>query len=382
MRHVALLVETSRTYGRGLLRGVHRYVTEHEPWSMYLELRALDSRAPAWLSRWKGDGILTRTSSATMAQAISRVGVPTVELRATKLNTPFPFVGVDNVALGEMVADHLLERGFRHFGVYELDVEDYFAERRETFISAIARAGYGVDIFRAPHHREHPREWERHQDLLVKWLLSLPKPVGLMACTDQLGYWLLDACQRAGIPVPEQAAVVGAENDETLCTMTTPPLSSVCYDAEGIGYQAARLLDLWMRGHEPARDSLLIPPLGVVSRQSSDVMAIDDPEVANAVRFIREHACQGIDVAAVLKRIPLSRSTLERKMRAILGRSPKEEILRVQLASARRLLIETELSLEMVASRTGFSSPQYFCTAFRGAEGCTPGFFRRQQRLR
>ncbi len=198
-----------------------------------------------------------------------------------------------------------------------------------------------------------------------------------MACTDQLGFWLLDACKRAGVAVPEEAAVVGAENDVSLCTMTSPPLSSVAFNAERIGYEAAALLGRMMAGKRPPHAPILIPPLGIVTRQSSDTVAIEDQQVAAAVRFIREHAHEGIAVPDVLRVVPLSRSTLERRMRAALQRSPKAEILRVRMERVRALLTTTDLSIESVARKTGFEHSQYLVAAFKKQFGQTPGQYRK-----
>jgi LacI family transcriptional regulator len=380
--HVALLIETSRSYGRGLLRGVRQYVTQHGPWSVFIELRSLDSKPPPWLRRWKGDGILTRSGSQEMANAVIQAGVPAVELRATRLRHPFPFVGVDNHALGRKVAEHLLERGFRHFGVYDLDTEDYFKQRRDNFIQTICEAGYEVSHHGAQGRTERPAQWERQQDDLARWLTRLPKPVGLMACTDQMGFWLLDACSRAGVTVPEEAAIVGVENDETLCNMALPPLSSVPFNAERIGYEAAALLDRMMAGKAPPTKPIFIEPLEIVTRQSSDIVAIEDEEIATAVRFIRQHGCEGITVRDILKAVPISRSSLERRMRMILGRSPKAEIARIQINRVKTLLAESDLSMSEIAERAGFTYPQYMCGLFRRKFGKTPGDYRRQARTR
>ena len=374
--HVAILIETSRSYGRGLLRGVRRYISMHGPWSVFVELRALESNSPPWLKNWRGDGILTRTGSQRMADTIRKVNVPTVELRATRLRHDFPFIGVDNDALGRMVADHLLERGFRHFALYDLGTEVYFEQRRESFISAIEQAGFSVHVHRAAGQREHPADWERQQERMVRWLCDLPKPLGLLACTDQLGFWLLDACHRAGINVPEEIAVVGVEDDETLCLVSTPRMSSVKFNAEGIGFEAARLLETMMSGHPPPSAPLLVPPLGITVRQSSDIVAIDDPDLADALRYIREHAREDICVADLLKAVPLSRSTLERKIREALGRSLHAEILRVKLERAKALLVDTDLTLDGIARRSGFRYPQRLCEHFKRAFGQTPGGYR------
>jgi LacI family transcriptional regulator len=371
--HVALLIETSRSYGRGVLRGVRRYVAGHGPWSLYLEPRALDSRGPAWLRTWRGDGVLTRTGSRAVGDLVRAAGVPAVELRSSRLNPGVPFVGVDNHTLGQMVVEHLRERGFRRFAVYALDTEDFFRERCDNFVETVRRAGYPCDVHRAPGGRELPARWEKHQDGLARWVRGLAKPVGVMACTDQLGFWLLDVCKRVGVGVPEEVAVVGAEDDETLCSMASPPMSSVRYNLERTGFEAAALLDRLMRGRPAGPLPLLIPPLGVVTRQSSDVVAVEDETLAAALRFIRENACAGAGVEDVLAAVPLSRSTLERGMRREIGRSPHAEIRRVRLTAARRLLVETDLPLAAVAARSGFRSAPQLCEAFRQAFGRTPG---------
>ena len=378
--HVAILIETSRTYGRGLLRGIRRYLSTQGPWSVFVELRALESKAPPWLRSWRGDGILTRTGSQAMLDSISAVNVPTVELRAARLQHSFPFVGIDNQVLGKMVAEHFLERGFRHFAIYDLDTEPYFIERRESFLNTIKQAGYVVSVHSVPGHRESPADWERHQELLIRWLKTLPKPVGLMASTDQLGFWLLDACDRAGIAVPEEVAVVGGENDETLCEVSRPPMSSVHPNAESIGFQAATLLESMMAGAKPPTAPILVPPLRIAVRQSSDIMAIDDSELVIALRFIREHACKEISVTDILQAVPVSRSTLERKMRQTLGRSPRAEILRLKLEHVKKLLQETDFTLDAIAQRTGFRHAQSLCERFRLELGLTPGDYRSRSR--
>jgi LacI family transcriptional regulator len=375
-KHVALLIETSRSYGRDLLKGVNRYMTEHDHWSLFVELRALDSQVPRWLASWRGDGIIARTGSAAMAEAIAATGLPGVELRASKLAHKLPFVGCDNSDLGRIVADHFIDNGFANFAVFDLDTERYFEERRDNFRAHLASRGHTCHEHHAPNHGERPANWERHQGDVACWVKSLPKPIGIFACTDQLAFWLLDACRRAGVAVPEEVAVVGAENDETLCTMARPQLSSVAFDGERVGYEAAGLLDRLMAGEPVPAEPLLVAPKGIVVRQSSDIMAIEDPQVAAAARYIREHACHGINVADVVKQVRLSRTLLERRMRQALGRTPGEEIVKVRFGRVQRLLADTDLSLAEIADRCGFEHPQYMAESFKKHFGITPGAYR------
>ncbi len=374
--HVALLIETSRSYGRGVLRGVRDYLAEHRPWSVYLEPRALDSAGPPWLRGWKGDGVLTRTATKSTAALVRAARVPTVELRSARLMPGVPWVGVDNRALGRLVAAHLLDRGFRQLAVYALDGEPFFAERCDDFAAAARDAGRPCAVYRAGAWGERPADWERHQAALARWVQGLPKPAGVMACTDQLGFWLLDACRRAGVTVPDEVAVVGVEDEESLCAMAGPPLSSVRLPTERVGYEAAAILDRLMAGKKPPRGPVLFPPVQVVVRQSSDAVAVPDEAVAAAVRFIRDRACDGATVDDLLAAVPLSRSGLERGFRKALGRSPHAEIRRVRLARVCQLLADTDLPLATIAARSGFASVPYLCAAFKAARGATPTEFR------
>jgi LacI family transcriptional regulator len=379
--HVALLVETSRSYGRDILRGVNRWMQERGPWSVFLELRGLDSSVPRWLRGWQGDGILSRTGSAAMDKAIAATGLPAVELRASRLPHQRPFVGVDNNQLGQLVAEHLTDNGFTNFAVFDVDTETYFEERRDGFIRFVEGLGRSCHTYHAGRGGEHPTDWERHQAAVADWVQTLPKPVGILACTDQLGFWLLDACRRAGVAVPEEVAVVGVENDETLCQMATPRLSSVAFDGDRVGYEAAALLDRLMRGGPPPEQPLVVPPRGIVTRQSSDIVAIADTQVAAALRIIREHTCHGLAVSEVVNQIGISRTALERRMKAAIGRTPGEEIVRVRFARVKALLVETDLTLAAIADRCGMEHPQYMAEAFKKQFGMTPGAFRSQNRM-
>jgi LacI family transcriptional regulator len=199
-----------------------------------------------------------------------------------------------------------------------------------------------------------------------------------MACNDFRGIQALDACRRAGIAVPEEVAVIGVDNEELVCKLAYPPLSSVDPGARSLGYEAAALLDRLIRGEPRPATPLLIPPVGVVTRLSTDVNAIADPDIAAAMRFIREHACEGIGVDDVLSQVPVSRSVLQRRFRSLLGRSIHAMIAGVRLQRAKQLLVETDLPLSVIAKRAGFSHVEYLCAAFRQATGRPPGTYRRE----
>lgn len=375
IRRVALLIETTRTYTRDLLSGVRRYLAENTTWSTFLELRALDSAPPPWLHTWDGDGILCRTFTQEMADLVTAIGLPAVELRSSYLNRQFPVVGMDNRLIGNLVAEHFLERGYRRFATYRLSSERFFAERMQSFTAAVAAAG--CPCVELPEETsDSVADWEHSQERLIAWLTKLPKPIGIFAANDQLGVRLLDACQRAGIAVPTQVAVVGAENEETLCSFATPPLSSVQFNGAEVGYRAAQLLDRMMSGKATFPRVTLIPPKGLIVRASSDDLVIDDHLVVQAARLIREQATTGISVKDLCRLLGVSRSTLERRMTTALKTTPKDEILRIRFREAERLLRDSELTIDTIAKQTGFTESRYLQAAFKERHGVTPGVFR------
>lgn len=380
IRHVAVLIESSRAYGRGLLRGVARYNREHGHWSVYLQPHGLDHPPPPWLRRWHGDGILVRIGDRRMLRAVLATGMPTVDLRGVVPGLGVPFIGVDNRAVADMAADHLLERGLSHFGFCGLPagVHPQMDERREYFVERMRRSGHEVRVYAT---KAGPRTaWDREQDRLAAWVARLPKPVGIMTCHDDRGLQVLDACQSAGVAVPDEVALISVDDDELLCGMFTPQLTSIDVNPERIGYRAAELLDRMMGGESPPAEPLLLPPRGVALRQSTDTLAVDDPEIAAALRHIRGRACEGLRVEDLLRSIPVSRSVLERRFRALVDRSPKAEITRVQLERAKGLLSESHLTIDAVAARSGFRDARYLCDVFARKVGMTPGAYREQTR--
>ena len=373
-RQVALLIETSNAYARGLLQGVVHYIREHQPWSFYLLEQGRGDDPPSWLERWEGDGIIARVETPRIAAAVTRARVPTVDLSAARLVPELPWVETDDEQIARLAAEHLLERGFKHFAFCG-DARFNWSVWREThFCARIEAAKHAVHRYRSTDLSVGDLAVE--SAALRSWLLGLPKPVGIMACYDIRGLQILDACRSAGLAVPGDVAVIGVDNDALLCELASPPLSSVIPNTHRTGYEAAALLDRLMAGQRVAPKPHLIAPLGIAARQSTDVLAVDDRDIARAVQFIREHACAGINVSDVLRAVPLSRRVLEQRFRRLLGHTPREEILHVRLDRVKQLLAETDLPLYLIADRTGFEHVEYLSVVFKRETGRTTSAFR------
>jgi LacI family transcriptional regulator len=250
--------------------------------------------------------------------------------------------------------------------------------RLAEFVSVVAVRVSVCGVYESPWFGRDAHPWEEEQLQIMAWLSSLPRPAGIMACNDFRGQHVLDACNRLGLAVPEEIAVVGVDDEEELCELCDPPLSSVVPNAELVGHKAAELLDRLMAGDTPAQQKLLVSPTGVITRQSTDVLAIGDPEVAAAVRFIRENACKGANVDDILDRVPVSRSILERRFRKFLGLSPQSMIRQTRLKRVKQLLFDTDLPLSQISRLAGFKHQELMCVFFKKEVGDLPGSYRRK----
>jgi LacI family transcriptional regulator len=380
---VALLIETSNAYARELLHGVREWLRHHGPWTISLAEAGRGAAPPPWLKGWKGDGIIARIENQTIASAVAATGLPAVDLSAARLLPELPWLETDDRAIAHMAAEHLRERGFRHFGYCGDDRFNWSRWRRDSFAAHLGQHGLTCVNFvnpRASQKGEVTPDWESELAALMRWLRNLPKPAGVFAGYDIRGVQVLEACRRLGLMVPDEIAVLGVDNDELLCDLADPPLSSVIPDVRRTGYEAAALLDRLMRGDKVRGEGRLFTPLGVATRQSTDVVAVADRHIATAVRFVREHACNGITVADVVKQVPLSRRILETRFQKLLGRSPHEQIMSVKLDRVKRLLRETDLSLAAIADRAGFKHVEYLSVAFKRQVGVTASEYRSGKR--
>jgi LacI family transcriptional regulator, galactose operon repressor len=379
-RSVALLVETSNAYARGLMDGIIAYQREHELWSIYMGEQERGARPPAWLRNWKGDGIIARIETEAIASAVRRMRLPTVDVSAARKVKNIPWVETNDREIGRLAARHLIDRGFRELAFCGEPHFNWSTWREEHFLSFAKDAGCECHVYSGKSSSDRDYSWTRERRRLKAWLHELPRPVGVMACYDFKGQQLLDLCREMDIAVPEQVAVIGVDNDARLCRLCTPPLSSVIPDTHRTGYEAAQLLDRMMQGEKVNVEAILIPPLGIAERQSSDVYAIEDSDIATALRYIREHACEGITVADVLQAVPLSRRMLEHRFLKLVRRTPHAEIIRIRMERASRLLRETDLSLSEIASRAGFADANYLSVAFKKQMGVSPRTYRLEMR--
>jgi LacI family transcriptional regulator len=379
MNHVALVMSLNKRFDRKVIEGVTRFVRESGQWSVFVEDDP-KAKIPDF-HRGQFDGVIADLDDPRIPKRLVGLEIPAVGVGAIREDCPWELdistVSTNNQRIAVLAASHLLERNLRSFaycGVASRTIDPWNRQRRAAFVSHLKSAGYGCSVYKGRESASH--SWDQLQGRLADWLSDLTKPLGLMAANDARARHVLEACRRLGLSVPEDVAVIGVDNDELICNLAYPPLTSIVQGTEEIGHRAAELLDRLMNRRVRKATHLLVDPVGVITRESTDLVATEDVVASTSLAFIRQYACQGIQVADVARAADVSRSTLDARFRRVVGRSVHDEIQRIQLSAAQQLLTTTNLPVEEVAQRAGFSSAQYMNAVFQRLLGQSPGRYR------
>ncbi|HAL45080.1 MAG: hypothetical protein A2Y12_15635 [Planctomycetes bacterium GWF2_42_9] len=377
---VALMIERSREYGRGLLRGIADYADKYGPWAFYwcedLFYRKSDkSKLPMLLKKWQIDGIIMRENE--QAEKIIKMGIHTVIAPYTTKKYPGTAkIFVDCNAVGAMGAEYLIDRGYKNLAFCGFTEMQWSQERGEGFAKRAAKSGIETHIYKLPSEKAR-YTWDAEQTFMIKWLKSLPKPVGIMACNDDRSQQLLEVCKLAALRVPQDVAILGVGNDEMICKFSAPQLSSIARNHEVAGFEAAEILHKLMTGKKTSHKEAVVKPTHVITRQSTDFLAIEDADIIKAVNFISKNADQMIQVQDVLENVGSSRRMLEQKFRTELKRSILDEITRIRTDKIAKMLIESTLSITQIALAMGFSSDAHISRYFSSNKHITPLQYRK-----
>lgn len=373
---VAILVDTSTTWGRNILAGVIGYTRTHGRWQIFVEARGMEEhlQLPAG---WHGDGVIARVGSERMARELQAKALPVVNVSGIEVaGAVFPRVTTDLVGSARLAAEHFLERGFRHFAYFSLVGLTYVTTHQNAFVAAVTKGGGDFAALAVKPQAGAEPDWSLDLAKLGEWVKGLPKPVAILCWNASGAREVVMGCQAVGLHVPEEVAVLSQADDDVLCEAAQIPISGVRVAADTIGFQAAKLLHRLMRGAKPPKAPLAIAPLSIVQRQSTDTLAIRDPVMVKALAFIRQQASLPVRVNEVARHAGVSRRGLERRFMEQLQRTPAAELRRFQLDRARQLLSETDLSMSQVAEKTGFGSQAYFAAVFRTHFSQSPRQFR------
>lgn len=371
---VILKIESSRASGRAMLRGIAGYSHQRGPWAFSWEASGLGER---WSqTRCSGaDGIILR-DGPNLKEVLS-FGLPVVVIGHLQQE----IAGVvnlsgDSQAIGRLGAEHLIGCGFRNFAFCGFTVEDgaqWPAIRRKHFASTVEQAG-----FASPATFDFSIDrWEKQRGAGIRWLRSLPKPVGLMACNDDCGQHVMELCKSIGLSIPDEIGVIGADNDELVCNLMDPPMSSIAVNFERAGYEAAAALDRLMRGDTEVSYNITAAATHIAARRSTDFVASDNPHLRKALIFIRDHARKPMVVRDVARASGLSRRSLELNFSRFLGRTILQEIKRARTDQIARLLVESDTAIAEIAEILGFPDVQHVARYFRAGKKISPTAYRK-----
>ena len=380
-KRVALLIETSTTWGTNIVKGIADYALTHENWFFRLVPSGKYERLTL-PSSWDGDGIIARVTYEELAQQIAKTKKPAVNVSWYAIDTEhIPTCTTDEVIAGRMIADHFLERGFKHFAYCgPTNRPGYVDIFGQAFVNAASETGADCHCFQEQGAEDGPLDWDTRLGQLGEWIVTLPVPTAMLTFNSVGGRQVAEACRMKGLHIPDQIALMGGEHDELTCQITRPPLSSMDQSPQRVGWEAAALLARMLKGEKPPKEPIRIPPARIITRQSTDTLAIDDPILVQALEFIAANASRAISVADVLDAVPISRRVLEQRFQKFLGRSPATEIRRVRVEKAKRLLADSDRSMSAIATACGFEHPEVLTRVFRRQEGITPSTFRKQIR--
>ncbi|HES59706.1 MAG: DNA-binding transcriptional regulator [Calditrichaceae bacterium] len=377
MKKVALLIETSRSFGRQLIMGIAGYSKLHGPWSFYKEPTDIKSSMPH-LANWKPDGIIAR--DFLISDELLQLNIPViVSVHKAKIPEKLPIIKTDNQAVAKMASEHFLEKGLKNLAFCGYDHFYWSNERGSYFSSFNNEAGYQTYDYRQKEALIKSK-WEVEQQLVSDWINGLPKPVGIFACNDDRAQHILEVCKILNLKVPEDVSVVGVDNDPLICNLSDPPLSSIVLNNKLAGYKAAELLDKMINKKTVAVENIIVSPSHIIQRQSSDGLAINDPDVSQAIFYIRQNAKNKILVNDVVKSTKLNRRTLERRFKQQINRTIYEEIRRARIELISKMLIETNMSITEISSFFNFTDTEHISRYFKLEKRIGPRQFRKLYR--
>ncbi|MFA5251930.1 MAG: DNA-binding transcriptional regulator [Phycisphaerae bacterium] len=380
---VILIIERSRSFGRGLLHGIIQYSNLHGPWLYYMKpefYRQGKEKSHKWLTDLDADGVIAHTWDPDFIDSVVNLGLPAVICGLDKPKRKACRLSTDEISAGRMAAEYFMKRGFRNFAYCGFDNMIWSQQKCDGFKRALAESGFQTSVYRQP-GAKHLRKPDNEQSLIAAWLKSLSKPVALMTCNDDRGQEVLAACKIAECKVPDDVAILGVDNDELICNCSYPQLSSIALSTERAGYEAAKVLDKLMREQKITENEkeVTILPLHVVTRQSTDIMAIEDKDVAEAISFIRRHSREIIQVGDVAQAVGLSRRALEQHFRKALNHSIHEEIKYTRINQMANMLIGTNLSISQIAKLLGYSyAANNIARYFKQQKGMSPLDYRKK----
>ncbi len=379
---IALLFNANKVYDRQVVEGIGQYIQASQcTWDIFVEDEFIYHTDT--INHLSIDGIIADFDDPTTAELLKQTSIPTIAVGSSYKQEDFyphfPYVATDNTALIELAFSHLQQKGLSHFAFYGMQVDGekhWSKERKNAFIALMEKYHHPLYLYEGK--QVCAQNWLSEQEKLINWLKTLPSHTGIVAVTDARARHLLQACEYSKIAVPEELCVVGIDNEELIQYLSRVSLSSVEQGTREIGYQAAKLLHRLLNGQNVSYTPILVSPVTVHARNSTDYRSLNDPLVMQAMHYIRHNACKGIKTEQVLDHLRISRSNLEQRFKNELNKTIHQVIHEEKIFRAKQLLQQTDISIQEISEICGYPSIQYFYSVFKKEFGMTPREFRKK----
>lgn len=380
MARVILLTDFSEEYAKRLLKGIVQYSKEHQPWVLcrmplsYRDLHNVEG-VLEWAKRWKADGIIAQFYNSDSVNIFKEHGIVAIAQDFKSRFTEIPNITGAHHLAGKIGADYFIKRGFKNFAFYGFRNIVWSQERFEGFRDELDRCDMGDKLFE--YQNEGFRElWYYESNPLVEWLQTLPKPVAMMACDDNNAHHIIEVCRQLKINIPEDISLLGVDNDEAVCTLSDPPLSSLDQAVENGGYEAAQLIDRLIKNPDAQYEDIVVYPTHVITRQSTDIYSTNDKYIATVLKHIQQHSNEKLNISEMTQLVPLSRRLLEERFKQVTGSPIYTYIMNLRVDKFAQELLQNNHPIVDIASEHGFSDYKNVARAFKQIKGCTPSEFR------
>jgi LacI family transcriptional regulator len=383
MPKVVLLANFSEEYFKKILLGIARYSKENGPWVFcrmpfyYRDTIGIEG-IMKWANEWGANGMFAQLNNTDDRPGLAEAGFPVIVTDLKERFSHVPNITGAYFKTGEIGAKYFIDKGYSNFAYYGYKSFVWSRERGEGYSAYLKNKNFNVHVFESESDPNHEM-WYYKPSALSKWLNELPKPVAIMACDDNCAQQITESCKISGIKVPEEVAVLGVDNDELMCTLSDPQLSSIELAAEQGGYEAAAMLDQLMKGHNKRQD-IVVQPLKIITRQSTDMYATADPQIAKALKIIHRDFHMNLQVNDIVRQIALSRRSFETKFRQTTRLSVYQYILKLRMEKFANMLIETNLPIGEIAYGLGMDDLKNVSRKFKQINGFSPGEYRKKMK--
>jgi Transcriptional regulators len=380
MPRVILLTDFSEEYAKGLLKGIVQYSKEHESWVLckmplsYRELYEVEGVLD-WAKKWKADGIIAQFYNTDNVKIFKENGIAAIAQDFKERFVDIPNITGAHKLAGKMGAEYFLKKGFKHFAFYGFTGIVWSEERCEGFKEELSK--YKLDRhFYEYRNLESKGLWFYESEPLIEWLKNLPKPIAMMACDDNQGHHITEVCKQCGIKIPEEISILGVDNDEAICTLSDPPLSSIHQAVEKGGYETARLLEKMIEDPQADYDDVVVYPTHIVTRQSTDIYATEDKYISIVLRYIHQNIHKKLSVSDIAGLVPLSRRLLENRFKQVTSFPIYSYIFHLRMEKLAEKLLETTEPIADITMEMGFPNYKNISRQFKAIKGCTPSEYR------